>query len=78
MSDRRSAFAGAWAPWASDLLAGSGLEHSVVGEYTDNSVVHVGSQGTVAWPQGLAEPTSSGTNLDAADEHIVASHTDQP
>ena len=43
-------FDGAWAPWASDLLAGSSVEHSVVDEYTDDSVVHVGSKRTVAWP----------------------------
>jgi hypothetical protein len=59
-------------------LEGSSVEHSVLGEYCDDSVVDVRSQGAVAGSQGLSETTRSRTDFDATDEHVVASHTDQP
>ena len=50
----------------------------MIGEHADHSVVHLGSQRTVSRAQRLAETTSSWTDLDAADEHVVALDTDQP
>ena len=50
----------------------------MLGEHTNDSVIHVGMKGTVAGPQRLSETTSSGTDFDAADEHVVASNPDQP
>ena len=50
----------------------------MIGEHTENAVVHIRRQRTVSWPQRLADTTSSWTDLNAADEHVVASDTDQP
>ena len=50
----------------------------MIGEYTENSVVHIRSERTVTWPERLAKTTSSWTDLDATDEHVVALDTDQP
>jgi hypothetical protein len=65
--------------WNSRLSTGqTGAKHSMLGQCTDHSVVHVRGEGTIAWPQRLSETTSSGTDFDAADEHVVASDADQP
>ena len=50
----------------------------MIGQHPDSRVVDVGRECTVARSVGLAEAARSRTDLDAADEAVVVSDTDEP
>lgn len=60
------------------LEPGTAADHLMIGEYIDDAVIYIGTQGAVARPERLSEMTGAWTDFDAADEHVVASDADQP